>query len=142
MTDSVLDLLDAKLDDLADLPEFKPFAAGVHKVLATFGTKEINSSTVVTLDFVYMECIELADANEAEPKAGDTANTMFMLDNEFGQGNLKKCALPFCAALELTTIREVIEGVKDVECIIISSIRKDKTDPDKKYLQVKEIDVV
>ena len=142
MSDSINDLLDVKLDDLADLPTFKPFSPGAHKVLATFGTKEINGKAAVTLDFTYVELIELADENDEAPKAGDTANTMFMLDNEFGQGNLKKCALPFCAALNLETIREVIEQVKDVECVIISTVRKDKNDPDKMYLSIKEIDVV
>ena len=142
MTESINDLLDVKLDDLADLPSFKPFAPGAHRVLATFGTKEINGKPAVTLDFTYLELVELADENDEPSKEGDTANTMFMLDNEFGQGNLKLCAMPFCAALNLSTIREVIEQVKDVECVIISTVRKDKNDPDKKYLSIKEIDVV
>ena len=135
-------LLDATLDDLDDLPSFKPFSPGAHRVLATFGTKEINSKAAVTLDFKLIETLELADPQDAMPKEGDESNTMFMLDNEFGQGNLKKCAAPFSEALGFTTIREIVEGVKEVECIIITSIRPDRNDPDKKYLQVKEIQVV
>ena len=135
-------LLDATLDDLQDLPSFKPFPAGVHKVSASFGTKEINGKTAVTLDFTYLEVVELTDPQEEAPKEGDTSNTMFMLDNEFGQGNLKKCATPFAAEFGYASIRDVVEGVQGVECILVSTLRQDKNDPDKKYLQVKEIGIV
>ena len=151
------DLLDATLDDLEDLPSFQPFPVGAHKVLASFDTKEINGKQAVSLDFKLVEVLELADASITEeienaagdlipnpkfPKAGDSAGTMFMLDNEYGRGNLKKCATPFGEALELSTIREIIEGVKEVECIVLTGLRKDKNDPDKFYLDVKEIQVV
>ncbi len=135
-------LLDVTLDDLADLPSFEPYAPGAHRVLATFSTKEINGKNAVELSFKMLECMELVNENDEAPKEGDESNTMFMLDNEFGQGNLKKCAVPFAAALNISTIREVVEQVKDVECLIVTSLRKDKNDPDKKYLQVKEIQVV
>lgn len=138
-------LLDSTLDDLEDLPSFTPFPIGAHKVLASFEPKEINGKSAIELSFKLLETLELADASVSEddyPKAGDTSNTMFMLDNEFGRGNLKKCAMPFGVALELSTIRDIIEGVKEVECIILTGLRVDKNDPDKKYLQVKEIQVV
>ena len=139
------DLLDITLDDLEDLPSFQPFPVGAHKVSASFGMKDIKGKQAVTLDFTLIETIELADTTvDADdfPKAGDTSNTMFMLDNEYGRGNLKKCALPFGAALELSSIRDIIEGVKEVECIVLTGLRKDKTDPDKFYLDVKEIQVL
>lgn len=143
-------LLDTTLDDLADLPSFQPFVAGTHRVLASFDTKEINGKAAVELSFKMIETIECADSNDqaalengqAPNKEGDTSNTMFMLANEFGQGNLKKCAVPFVEAFNYSTIREVVEGVKEVECVVITSLRADKNDPDKKYLQVKEIAVV
>ena len=153
MTDNLDLLLDSTLDDLEDLPSFQPFPVGAHKVLASFGMKDINGKSAVTLDFTLIETLELADAsitpeledgtpNPNFPKAGDTSNAMFILDNEYGRGNLKKCALPFGAALELSSVREIIEGVKEVECILLSGLRKDKNDPDKFYLDVKEIQVV
>lgn len=138
----VNDLLDATLDDLEDLPEFKPFPAGAHRVSATFESKEINSKAAIELSFKMIESMELANPQEAAPNAGDTSNTMFMLDNEYGRGNLKKCATPFGVAMGLSSIRDIVEQVTDVECMIITSIRPDKNDPDKKYLQVKEIQVV
>jgi len=135
-------LLDETLDDLEDLPEFKPYPAGAHQVLATFSTKEINKSPAIELSFKLIETLEMADSQEAVPEAGATASTMFLLDNEFGRGNLKKCAMPFGEALGLTTIREIVEEVKDVECVILTSVRTDKNDKDKHYLNVKEIQVV
>ena len=135
-------LLDATLDDLEDLPSFTPFPPGAHRVLASFSAKEINGKAAVDLEFKMLECLELVNPDEAMPKEGDTSNAMFMLGNEWGRGGLKKCATPFGAALGFTTIREIVEGVQGVECVIITSLRKDKNDPDKQYLQVKEIQVV
>ena len=135
-------LLDVTLDDLADLPEFKPFPVGAHRVLASFAKKEINKKPAVELSFKYIEPVELADPADAVPAQGAESSVAFMLDNEFGQGNFKKCAAPFRASMGFTTIREVVEGVKEVECVLISGLRKDKNDPDKVYLQVKEIEVI
>ena len=140
-------LLDSTLDDLADLPTFVPYPPGAHQVLATLELKEINSKPAVELSFKYMEAIELVTPATEEnpgPKQGDTSNTMFMLDNEFGVGNFKKCAKPFGEALQLTVNREIIEAVTDIECVILTSIRTDKKDPNdiKHYLNVKEIKVV
>lgn len=135
-------LLDATLDDLDDLPSFQPFPIGAHKCLATFGTKDINGKSAVTLDFKYVEVVELADPQDAEPKAGDSSNTMFMIDNEYGLGNLKKCAMYFADYVGSRQLRAIIEGVEDVECILVSGLRQDKTDKDKFYLVVKEIGLV
>jgi hypothetical protein len=135
-------LLDATLDDLEDLPSFKPFPPGVHRVLASFEQKEINGKPAIELNLVMQETVELASSEDEEPKQGDSCNTMFMLDNEFGRGNLKKCATPFGEALGFSSLRDIVEGVKDVECIAVTAVRKDKNDPDRLYLQVKEIQVV
>jgi hypothetical protein len=146
MSNSDLDsLLDTTLDDLEDLPSFKPFPAGAHQCTATFEQKDIGGRAAIELNFTLKETLELADPNLPESersKPGDTANTMFLLENEYGRGNLKKCAAPFAEALNLSSLRDVVEQVRDVECVIISSIRVDKNDPDKKYLNVKEIQIV
>jgi len=139
--DSLDNLLDATLDDLEDLPEFTPFKPGAHKVTATFEEKEINDKQSVELSFVLIETLELADSQEEKDAPGHTSSIAFMLGNEYARGNLKKCAMPFGEALGLSTIRQIVEGVKDVECLILTTTRKDKTDPDRLYLQIKEIQV-
>lgn len=139
--DGLDNLLDATLDDLEDLPEFTPFKPGAHRVTATFEEKEINDKQSVELSFVLIETLELADPQLEKDAPGHTSSIAFMLDNEYGRGNLKKCAIPFGEALGLTTIRQIVEGVKEVECLILTTVRKDKTDPDRFYLNVKEIQV-
>lgn len=135
-------LLDTKLDDLADLPSFAPFIRGAHQVKATFELKDINGKSAVELNFELIETLEASDPQDKKGTAGDKANTMFMLGNEYGVANLKKCAKPFQEALQLETIRDVIEQVKDVECVVLTGLRVDKNDPDKVYLVVKEITIV
>lgn len=138
----VTDLLDADLDDLEDLPEFKPFEPGAHKVLATFEEKEINGKKAVELAFKLVETLELTDPQGTPDVPGTECNMAFFLHNKFGVGNLKKMAKPFAVAFELSTTRQVIKNVDDVECLILTSTKKDKTDPDRLYLNVKELQVV
>jgi len=133
-------LLDTQLDDIEDLPSFKPFAPGLHNVMASFELTDVNGKSAVELQFTYVSTIELADPEDEPPKEGDTCNTMFILSNKYGLGNFKKCASPFKEALGLSTLRDVIENAKSVECVLLNGKhRSDKEDPDKKYLNVKEI---
>lgn len=138
---SLDNLLDATLDDLEDLPEFTPFKPGAHKVTASFEEKEINDKQSVELSFVLIETLELADSQDTPDEPGHISSIAFMLDNEYGRGNLKKCAVPFGEALGLQTIRQIVEEVKDVECLILTTVRKDKNDPDRLYLNVKEVQI-
>ena len=135
-------LLDATLDDLDDLPEFKNFNPGVHRVLASFSIKGINNKDVVELAMKGLETLELANPTDEPIKEGDSSSVIFMLDNEFGVGNFKKIATPIAAALGTTTNRETIEQCKDVECLIVTSLRQDKNDKDRFHLNVKELNVI
>lgn len=140
---SALDtLLDTTLDDLKDLPSFAAFPAGSHQVVASFGTKEINGKACVTLDFVMKETLELVNSQDKTPKEGDSSNLMFDLANEWGQGNLKKAAAPFMEAFDYTGLRELVEGAQNIECVIVTSLKVDKNDPDKFYLQLKDLAIV
>ena len=144
MSDLLDSLLESTLDDLADLPTFAPYSAGAHQVKASFTMKEINGKGAVELSFVMVENIELAKPDDKVPAQGDTASTMFFLESETGQGFFKEAAKPFQEAFGYKTLRDVIEGVQDIECVIVTGIRKDKRDPDniKEYLQLKTIAVV
>lgn len=138
-------ILDSTLDDLADLPSFQPYAAGAHKVLVTMESAEISAKMkkpCVETSFKYVECLELANPQDEEPKAGDEANTLSFLDNEFGQGAFKAMATPLAEALGCSSLRDVIDQCKGIEVVILTSIQTDKKDPDKKYLRVKELQVV
>lgn len=139
---NINDLLDATLDDLEDLPEFKPFQPGIHRVLASLEFKEVNSKQAVELSFKLMETMELADASMEPQKEGSEASILFMLDNEFGRGNMKKLLKPFGESLGTGVIRDVIESTTNTECLIVTGYRKNKDDPSSPFMQVKEIRVL
>ena len=139
----ISNLLDATLDDIADLPEFKAFPKGVHEVLCTFNIKEINKKEAVELQMVAVSTIELSEPTVDTPlEPNDTTGVLFMLDNEYGAGNFKRIAAIFGEALNTRNIRDIVEQVTDVSCIVMTGLRKDKNDKDKVYTEVKELNVV
>ena len=135
-------ILDGTLDDIADLPEFKNFPPGTHRVTASFSADTIKGKPCIKLDFKYIEALELANPEDEAPKAGDGCGLMFTMNNQFGQGAFKKAAAPFAQALNFSTTREIVEGVQDVECAITTKLRKDNNDPDKVYLNLVELAVI
>lgn len=140
---NVENLLDMTLDELEDLPEFKPYPAGVHKVLVSLEQKEVGGHPSVEVACKMIETVELANpTTDQAPAAGSEASMLCMLDNEFGRGALKAVATPIGVAMGVGVIREVIEQANDIECIIVSSIRPKKDDPDTVYLNIKELEVV
>lgn len=134
-------LLDSTLDDLKDLPEFKPFPAGAHNVAVSLSMKEINGANAVEMSLKLIDTIELADPQAEPAKPGDESSVLFMLNNEFGLGNLKKCCTPLSVALGTTSIRETVEAAQNVECAVITALRADKNDKDRFYLNIKELAV-
>src|ERR1700744_3140951 len=94
--DSIDDLLDKNLDDIADLPEFKPFAPGAHKALLKWAIKDIEKGNPkvkvkhVEATFVCIETMELVNGDDAPSKAGDKCSTAYDLTNENAMGALKK----------------------------------------------------
>ncbi len=138
-------LLDGTLDDLADLPEFKPYVAGAHRVLASFKLKDIkNHGNCPELSFKYLELQQLENPQDEAPTAGDEAATLFMLDNEIGQGKFKNLITVFGEGLNMIgqSNRAIMEAVKDVECVILSSVTVDKDDKTRSYLNVIELAVI
>lgn len=136
-----LDILDAKLDDIDDLPEFAIFPAGAHRARATMEIKEVNGKRAVELSLSLIEHMELADPNDKALPEGSQSSVLYMLDNEYGVGNLKKVAKPFGEALGTQVLKEIIEQVRDIEVAVLTTVRTDKNDPDKKYLGIKELHV-
>lgn len=139
-------LLDATLDDLQDLPSFTPFQAGAYRVLATMEAEEISKKmgkVCIELSFEILEVMESADPNVAVPNEKDTANTLFMMANEYGQGNFKKTAAPIAEQFGVTKAGEIVEQCQALECIILCGVpTPDKKDPDKHYLNLKELQVL
>lgn len=143
MSNELDNLLDATLDDLADLPTFTPFPCGAHRVLATF--KRNDEMKAVILDLTMIETIEYANPQDGETsptKEGDTSNAMYQLGNKWGAGNFKKAAKNFVEHVGESGLSAIVDGVENVECMVLTGLRKDKNDPEKFYLDIKEITVL
>ena len=98
MDDLLNTLLAGTVDDLADMPTFKNFPNGAHKVKFNWEQKKVNEKPSIEFKFVYIEPIELADPATEAPKAGDEASILLMFTNndgtknEFSEGTLKLAA--------------------------------------------------
>jgi hypothetical protein len=136
MSDNI-DLLDATLDDLADLPTFAAFPVGAHRATMKLEIKEINKKTAVEIKLVGHETVELSNPSDAPIKDGDETNVLYILKNndgspnEIAQGKLKialaviKEKFGFDASM---SNRAVIEAVKDgFEVVAVTKQRENKS---------------
>lgn len=127
-------LLDSTLDDLADMPEFKPFPAGAHVCTLEFKPKEINKKAAVEVVLIHVSTEELVDSAATPPKPGDTTNCLFILTNndgqpnEISQGKLKMILAALKETTGGTTNREVMEGAKGIHCLVVTKIRTNDKD--------------
>lgn len=138
-------LLDATLDDLADMPEFKNFPAGAYNGTVELNVKKMGESTGVELKFTNQETVELSDPTQEAPAVGATTSVGFKLDNEYGQGALKNVLTALKTGLNLpeaTTNREVMEVSKGTVCMCVFTLRADKTDKEKHYQGIKTLAVL
>lgn len=143
MNAEVNNLLDMTLDDLADLPEFKPFPAGAHKVYITLEKKVVNKKEAIEAKLKAIETLELSEP-EGEDKpleAGAESGVLYMMDNEFGQGNFKKIAVVLARALQVSSVGDLITACKNVEVLVVTKLRKNK-DTGQVYTDIKELQVL
>jgi hypothetical protein len=83
-------ILDANLDDLADLPEFANFPAGVHRCTVSMQQKTINNKPAIEVTLTGIETVELSKPEEDKPiNAGQTSSAAYFMDNEFGKAHLR-----------------------------------------------------
>lgn len=134
-------LLDSTLDDLADLPEFKVFPNGAHRVTVNFEIKEVNGKSAVELKMRALETMELQDPTATPLAAGDEGSVLYMLNNEFGQGGLKVILKPLAQGFGTSGIRDTMEAAADAECVVVTKQRQNK-DKTQTYLSVTNIALV
>jgi hypothetical protein len=134
-------ILDMQLDDIADLPEFKVFPAGAHRVTIKFDKKEINKHPAMELKLKLIETVEIVDPSEIAPAAGTESSVAFMLDNEFGVGKFKEVLKPLAAHLGLSQVSEIIEQSADMECLVVTKIRTNK-EKTQNYLDIVSLQVM
>lgn len=139
---------DMDIDDIDDLPAFTSLPAGGYIVRLDKGLekKEINGKRAIEMAMTVVDISEVIesslDKGEALPRAGDIATLSFMLDNEFGQGNLKVVLAAIKAAVSVTTVAGAIEESKGMEFCVAIKRRKGKKGTDKEdtnYMQIANI---
>lgn len=136
-TDANLDsLLDEQLDDLADLPEFKAFPPGAHRCTVKIELKEVNKHPSFEMKLIAIETVELASSDSVPLEKGAETSTLFMRDNEIGQGKFKDLMKPLATHLGTSGLRALVEFVNQTEFLVVTKVRKDKDDKEKLYTDV------
>lgn len=123
-------LLDSTLDDLADLPEFKPYPNGAHQVTIAFEKKTVNKHPAVELKMTAISTLELSEPTDAPLEKGSESSVLYMLDNEMGQGKFKEIIKILSAHFGAGKKNaEYIEEAKGLQCTVVTKKRsnKDKT---------------
>jgi hypothetical protein len=139
---SMDELFSTSLDDLADLAGFETPPAGSYILKVSAVTKEVNDKDAVEAAFEVVETVELTDTSGTPVPNGTKFSTLFMIDNEFGLGNLKKFCGAFADHFGTKNMGELIrDHIKDVTISGMVKTRKDKNDPEKIYGSVTNITV-
>lgn len=133
------DLFSKSIDDLADLAGFETPPPGSYILEVSCEVKKVNDKDAVEASFTVVETTELKEAGDTPVPNGTKFSTLFMLDNEFGVGNLKKFLKPFSEHYDEKGIGALIEQIKSVTIACLVKNRKDKNDPDKVYGSVSNI---
>ena len=143
MSNSILgNLLDATLDDLADLPGFLVPPNGAYTVSMKIAEKEVNKKPAIEVKMVIKETVEIANPDDKAPPDGTECSTLYFMDNETGVGFFKELFKTIGPALGVKTIKELFEATASgVECLVVtkSNFNKDKT---QEYLNIVKAEVI
>lgn len=133
MADMMDDLLDGTLDDLADIPEFKPFPVGVHKCLVSFEAKEINKFPAIEVKLKAIETVELANPSDTPLDKGAQTSAAYFLKHsddfvaKMGQGRIKeifKALAPMYP--DAKSMKELMVAANNSEMNVATNIRSGK----------------
>lgn len=103
---NTLSLLDAKIEDLADMPTWSTFPAGAYKVKPSVKREQKkNSKTgvvedIITIGAKLIEVKETADPAAVRPEVGSETSSRFTWQNEYGQGGIKNLLTPVATFLK------------------------------------------
>ena len=131
-------LLDSEIDDLADLPEFAVFPAGVHRVIINWESKVVNKNPCLELKMKALETVELAETTDTPLVAGTESSVLFQLNNEFGQGKMKELMATLASHCGTTKIKETMEACAGMEVQVVTKVRQNK-EKTAKYTDVVKI---
>lgn len=129
-TQNLDSILDATLDELADMPSIVPFPNGAHKVTLSF--KLDDKKVAVSLQLTYIEALEIPDTDAIIPAAGDKCGLYFGLKtkegkaNEFAQGALKNILNALKETYPGNSMKEIMASAEGAEVAVVTKIRVGK----------------
>ena len=138
-------MLDGTLDDLADLPEFKPYPAGTHAVILTIVDKtaaknRVNNHPGFEVKMKAVETLELANSDETPLVAGAETSVLYLLDNPIGQGSFKKLLASAAEHFGAKSNRELIADLQGATVAVVTRQRSNK-DKTQMYTDIVEMKV-
>jgi hypothetical protein len=140
MLDQMDALLDGTLDDLADIPEYRTYPIGAHKILmnwnlaytipSVFNEKGKEASGLkrfIGLEGKAIQTMELpAGSTDTPLEAGTEFRQLFDLTNEYGQAAFKGIMKNLAEHYGAKSNRELIADSQNAEVVITIKHRKDK----------------
>ena len=140
-------ILDATLDDLADMPSIVPFPDGAHKVTLSF--KFDDKKAAVMLQLTYVEALEIPDTDAAIPAAGDKNTVYYGLKtkegkpNEYAQGALKLVLLSLKESFPGNSMKEIMASAEGAEVAVVTKIRLGKGEYEgKDNIDIQKIQII
>lgn len=133
---STLDLLDATLDDMKDLPQWITFPAGVYKVKPSvkMEKKKVKNEevTVITVGATLLEVREINNKEEVAPEIGAVTSVAYNWENEYGQGGLKNLLKPIGAATGAAKVTDLLELLNTADSVLlVMGVREGKAQDNK-----------
>ena len=146
------DLLDGTLDDLSDVPSFKPFPVGAHTCKISWKVTAVSGIPSIELKLALVETVELKNPEDTPAQAGDETQVLFMLKkkdgtkNELAEGQWKEILASLKTGLNIAsaTNREVMSASEGLECLVSTGVRVNKKDPQdvKYYTSIESINCI
>jgi hypothetical protein len=153
----IMNLLDANLEDLADMQKFEPLPAGSYRQVVSWEVPPSDDKVTVVMTLEVKDCIEVPDVAEEDlPAVGKKATFWMDLQmkdgspilwkdgtpNTSGQGMFKevlKALAPVFNPEGTLSNREVIEASGGAEVLTTLKVKASKSDPDSKWNVIKTL---
>lgn len=141
-------LLDGTLEDLKDMPEFKPYPRGVHRVILDIERKKIDGWPIFEVKMKAIETIELADAAADQPlEKGSEASVAYFMAHEkdivaeLGQGKFKLIMASAAEKFGAKSNRDLIADCQGAEVMVVTGLRENK-DKTRKFVDIEALTFV
>lgn len=125
-------LLDGTIDDLADMPEFKPFNPGIHRCTVKMYQQKINDLPAISVDLKVIETVETATGVEPMLAGAETTCSYFMrypsnpIVAGLGQGKFKELLAAAAVKFGAKSNRELMEDINGAEFLVVTGLRDNK----------------